>query len=163
MDLQVYKTKLQQFLFHLIKITWGCWRWNVWVESPALPMSSCVNLGMSFHCIKASLLVKWGGNCTSFINQINICEVVSAQHRIALNILAILVIILSTSESLSCLSLSLCPTPPPQYCLQARCLHLGTSSAVTWAGEKIDFLARLFIEIKRPSKEEGREGVWDWT
>ena len=51
------------------------------IESPAFPMSRCVNLGMSFHCIKASLPKNWGGNCTFFTHRMSICEVLIAQHR----------------------------------------------------------------------------------
>lgn len=84
------------------------------IESPAFPISRCVNLGMSFHCIRAFLPKNWGGNCTSFTHRMSICEVLSAQYRNA-RTLVIFVIILSTSQNLSCLPLSLNPTHPPQY------------------------------------------------
>lgn len=54
------------------------------IESPAFPMSRCVNLGMLFHCIKAFLPKNCGGNCASFTHRMSICEVLSAQHGDAL-------------------------------------------------------------------------------
>ena len=138
-------TKLQQFLFHLIKTTWGFWMWNVWILKAQLSQWvgvwtwECHFIALKLSYLKIGevivppsliewVYVKCSVPSTGMHSHVSyICH-----HSFNLPEPFLLTIVPESHSSSSVLLTG-----------QVSVSTKESSSAVTWAGGKIDFSATL--------------------